>query len=153
MLSLIFDFIFVRSKISASTKYERFNRKSYIWTMLFALPALSVGNVAARSNESIADFAKLASLVLAVFVIIWSIRRLRNAGKSGWWSLALIPPVTIFLIGYSAITPRLKEYSDRGLYMYGIQSKGFWRIALIVLISVFLIYLTVLYATFLSDGL
>ena len=139
--------------MSASTRHTHFNRKSYIWTMLFALPALSVGNIVARSNESIADFAKLASLVLAVFVIVWSIRRLRNAGKSGWWSIALIPPATIFLLAYSAITPSLKEYSDSGLYMYGIRAKGFWRISSIVAISIFLIYLTALYVTFLTDGL
>ena len=137
----------------SSTKQERFNRKSYIWTMFFALPALSIGNVVARSSESIADFAKLTSLALAVFVIIWSIRRLRNVGKSGWWSLALIPPATIFLLAYSAITPSIKEYSDSDLYLYGIRAKGFWRISLIVAISLLLVYLTALYITFLTDGL
>jgi uncharacterized membrane protein YhaH (DUF805 family) len=131
----------------------KMDRKSYIWTMLFALPAFAISNVTARSNESVADFAKIISLVLAVFVVIWSIRRLRNIGKSGWWSLALIPPATIFLVIYSAITPGHKEYSDGGLYMYGIRAKGFWKIAFIVVVTIFLLYLTVLFATFLTDGL
>lgn len=138
--------------MSTDTKTARFNRKSYFWTMLFTLPAFSVGNIAARSAELIAGFAQLTSLIFAIFIVIWSIRRLRNAGKSGWWSFALIPPATIFLLGYELFAPSLKENTDTGLYMYGIRAKG-WRILPIVLISLLMVYLAFLYATFLTDGM
>jgi len=120
--------------------------------MLFTLPAFSISNIAARSDESIADFAKLTSLVLITFIIIWSVKRLRDAGKSSWWSLALIPPATIFLLIYGVLARSSENHPSSGLYIYGIRSKGFWKITSIATISLFLIYLSVLYITFLSDG-
>lgn len=139
--------------MSANTKATRFNRKSYFWTMLFVLPALSIGNIIAREDELFAGVARLTSLVLLVLFVVWSIRRLRNAGRSAWWSFAVIPPATIILLGYSLFAPSSKEHTDTGLYMYGIRAKGIWRISLIVLISIFLIYLSALYITGLTDGL
>lgn len=136
-----------------SSKSSRQNRKSYLLTMLFLLPAVSLSNIAARSDEMIAGIAKIAALILVVYLAIWSARRLRNAGKSAWWTLALIPPATIFLLLYNFFAPSSRENTDTSLYMYGIRAKGFWRIAGIAAISLFLAYLVVLFATFLTDGL
>jgi uncharacterized membrane protein YhaH (DUF805 family) len=121
--------------------------------MLFTLPALSVGNVVARSDELVAGFAKLTSLVLLVLAVVWSVRRLRNAGKSGWWSFAIIPPATILLLGYNFFATSSKENTDTALYVYGIRAKGFWRLSCIIIVSIFLAYLSALYLTFLTDGL
>lgn len=134
-------------------KEAKMNAPSYFFTMLFALPALSLSNVLARSNELISGFAVVASLVLLVFVVIWSIRRLRNSGRSAWWAFALIPPATILLLIYNFFAPSSKEYPSSGFYMYGIRAKGFWRILLIVGVSLSLAYLIILYITFLTDGL
>jgi uncharacterized membrane protein YhaH (DUF805 family) len=134
-------------------KEAKMNAPSYFFTLLFALPALSLGNLLGNSDELIAGFARVASLVLLIFVIIWTIRRLRNAGKSAWWTFALIPPATILLLIYNFFAPSSKEYPRSGFYMYGIRAKGFWRILLIVGISLFLAYLSILYITFLTDGM
>lgn len=134
-------------------KEAKMNAPSYFFTMLFALPALSLSNVISRSGELFAPAGAITSIVLLIFTIIWSIRRLRNAGRSAWWAFALIPPATILLLIYNFFAPSSKEYPSSGFYMYGIRAKGFWRILLIVGISLFLAYLIILYTTFLTDGM
>jgi len=134
-------------------KEGKMNAPSYFFTMLFALPALSLGNVIARSDELFAPAGAITSVILLIFTIIWSIRRLRNAGRSAWWTFALIPPATILLLIYNFFAPSSKEYPSSGFYMYGIRARGFWRILLIVGISLFLAYLIILYITFLTDGM
>lgn len=134
-------------------KESKMNAKSYFLTMIFALPALILGRAAGNSDELIAGVARIVTLLLLVFIIIWTIRRLRNSGRSAWWTFALIPPATIFLLGYCFLAPSSKDHSDNSLHMYGIRAKSWWRITLIVFISLLLAYLSVLYYTFLSDGL
>lgn len=134
-------------------KESKMNARSYFYTMLFALPTLSLGNFVGNTDELISGIARIFSLILLVFVIVWTVRRLRNAGKSSWWALALIPPATIFLIIYGLFAPSSSEHTERHLHMYGIRAKGFWRIAIITLISIFLLYLVLLYTTFLTDGM
>lgn len=129
------------------------NAKSYASTMLFILPAFSLGNLVARSGEFIAGFGVLTSVVLLIFIVLWNARRLQNAGRSAWWTLALIPPATIFLLGHNLLASSKIEHADNKLYIYGIRAAGFWRITLISLVSLFLVYLSALYLTFLMDGL
>lgn len=134
-------------------KKSKMNRLSYFLTMLFVLPAFVLGRTAGNSDELIAGVARILTLTLLVFIIVWTVRRLQNAGKSGWWTFALIPPATIFLLAYCFFAPSSEEQSSKGVSIYGITAKGFWRIASIVIISIFIVYISALYATFLSDGL
>lgn len=134
-------------------KTSRMNNKSFVLTMLFVLPALVLGRAVGNSDEFINVIAQFITLTLLVFLIIWIICRLRNTGRSAWWTFALIPPATIFLLVYCLFAPSSKDQTDKSLYPYGIRAKGFWRILLIVLISIFLLYLSALYFTFLSDGI
>lgn len=134
-------------------KESKMNAKSYFFTMVFALPALVLGRTIGNSDEFIAGLAQIITLVLLVFIVVWTVRRLRNAGRTAWWTFALIPPATIFLLGYCFFAPTSNKYSDEGIHLYGIRTKGFWRIALVVIISILLIYLSALYFTFLTDGL
>ena len=134
-------------------KEAKMNASSYFFTMLFALPALSLSNVIARSDELFAPAGAITSVVLLILIIIWSIRRLRNSGRSAWWAFTLIPPATIFLLVYSFFAPSSKDYPSAGLHMYGIRTKGFWRILAIVLISLLLAYLIMLFTVFLTDGM
>lgn len=134
-------------------KTSRMNNKSFALTMLFVLPAFVLGRAVGNSDEFINVLAQFITLTLLVFLIIWTIRRLRNSGRSAWWTLALLPPATIFLLAYCLFAPSSKEHTDKSLYPYGIRAKGVWRIISIVLISIFLLYLSALYFTFLSDGL
>jgi len=66
---------------------------------------------------------------------------------------SLIPPATIFLLGYCLAASSSKDNYDEKLYMYGIRTNGARRILLIILISLFLAYLSSLYITFMADGL
>jgi uncharacterized membrane protein YhaH (DUF805 family) len=134
-------------------KEAKMNAPSYFFTMLFALPALSLSNVISRSDELFAPVGAITGFVLLVLTVIWSVRRLRNSGKSAWWAFALIPPATILLLIYNLFAPSSSEHPNYGFYMYGIRAKGFWRILLIVSISLFLAYLIALYITFLTDGM
>jgi uncharacterized membrane protein YhaH (DUF805 family) len=134
-------------------KESKMNARSYFYTMLFALPTLSLGNFVGNTDELISGIARILSLIILVFVIVWTVHRLRNAGKSGWWAFALIPPATILMIIYGLFAPSSPEHTERHLYIYGIRAKGLWRIMAITLISIFLLYMILLYVTFLSDGL
>jgi uncharacterized membrane protein YhaH (DUF805 family) len=134
-------------------KETKMNAKSYFFTIVLALPALALGRTVGNSDEFIAGIAQIISLILLVFIIIWTIRRLRNAGRSRWWTFALIPPATIILLAYCFFASSSEEHKSKIISFYGITAKGFWRIASIVVISIFLAYISAIYATFLSDGL
>ncbi|OGL30915.1 hypothetical protein A3F37_00540 [Candidatus Saccharibacteria bacterium RIFCSPHIGHO2_12_FULL_41_12] len=133
-------------------KVSTMNAKSYTASMLFVFPTFALCNTVAGSDEFIAGFAKPLSLILVIPIIIWTARRLRNTGHSGWWTLALIPPTTILLLPYALFAPSKPEHASKAFYMFGIRAKG-WRIGLIVVIAILLTYLTGLFITFLSDGL
>lgn len=133
-------------------KASRMNRLSYFFTMLFALPAISLGNLVARTDSFIAGFGVLGTLVLLPFLIIWTARRLRNSGHSAWWALGLIPPFTIFLLLFAIFAPEKSDSTEKSLYIYGVRAKG-WRILPIVLITLFLAYMMILFMAGLSDGL
>lgn len=147
--------------MSDNTNKTRLSRKSYGWTMLFALPAFllgaNLGNAyTGTPNEEmgVVAFARTTSLVLVVFIILWTIRRLHDANRSGWWSLFLLPPATLFFLLYVILAPGTSEKNKWGdepnqTRIFGIKIKGAARIAWITILSLFMIYLSVLYASFL----
>mgnify|MGYP003554684337 CR=1 FL=1 len=135
------------------TKEEKMNAKSFTATTLIVLPVISLGNLLGASDWFIAGFASIAAFVLMCFFIVWNVSRLRNAGKTSWWALALIPPLTLPLILYNCYASSAPQYKDKSLYMYGIRFEGFWRILLVVSITLFLVYLFMLFMTFLNDDL
>lgn len=130
---------------------SKMNRLSYFLTMLFVLPAISLGNLVARTESFIAGLGVLGTLVLLPFLTLWTIRRLRNAGQSSWWAIALIPPFTVFLLIFTFFAPTRGEENPH-VFMYGIQAKG-WRLLPIILITLFLVWLVIVFAAGLSDGL
>lgn len=123
------------------SKSSKMNRKSYSLTMLFMWPALALSRAAGVSSSFIAPLSQIIAMVLLVYIIIWTIRRLKNTAKSAWWTLALIPPGTIFILAYCCFAHSSDDHQDKHLYMYGIRAQGFWRIAAIVLISMLLLYI------------
>lgn len=133
-------------------KTSRMNRLSYFLTMALLLPAISLGNLVARTESFIAGFGVIGSLILLPMLIIFTIRRLRNSGHSAWWTIALIPPFTIFLLLFNFFAPTDEKHGNKGVYIYGLQPRG-WKLLPIVLISLFLIYLILLFVAGLSDGL
>lgn len=133
-------------------KSSRMNRSSYFLTMLFVLPAFSLGNLVARTDSFISGFGILGTLILLPFLVLWVMRRLRNSGHSSWWAIALIPPATIFLILFTLFAPSQEKYESKEVYVYGVRAKG-WRLLPIILISLFLLYLILLFMAGLSDSL
>lgn len=139
----------------------RLNIKSYFWTMLFAFPALCLGislantlTATGNADLNIGAFARVTSLFLAALVVIWTVKRLHDANKSGWWSLLLLPPATLFFLIYLFFLSGSKEANrwgnpDKGILIYGIRFRGFIRGVWIVLVSIFMIYLIGLYSSFL----
>lgn len=147
--------------MSKKVKQSRSNRKSFLLTMLFALPAFVMGTSLVNKlagttfdSSGLSAFPKLTSFILAIFIVVWTIRRLHDASKSGWWSLLLLPPATLFFLIYAAATPSKSEENEWGqstekLSIFGIRARGGWRITGITLLALFLTYLGLLYSSFL----
>ncbi len=147
--------------MSEHSNKARLNQISYFWTMLFAFPAFSAALSLARSvegtvdsNMNVATFARATSIVLVVFIILWSVRRLHDGNKSGWRALFLLPPATLFFLIYLWILPSTKGENRWGeesriSRIYGIRFKGGSRIAGIVSVTLFMIYLSGLFFSFL----
>jgi uncharacterized membrane protein YhaH (DUF805 family) len=144
-----------------NTNQSRFSRKSYGWTILFVLPAFLLGanlgnafNGTPNEELGVVAFARLTSLVIAVFIVLWTIKRLHDANKSGWWSLLLLPPATLFFLVYVLLVPGTSNKNRWGdtsneSRVFGIKAIGIGRIASITLLVMFMFYLSALYASFL----
>jgi len=119
--------------------------------MLFALPTFVTANMLARNQnaQEFAGFAMLVALALAVPIVYWTIQRLHDANKTGWFALALVPPFTIFLLAYTLAASSTGE--NTALSFFGIRLKGAWRIIAAVATALFMTYLTALFVTFLTD--
>jgi len=147
--------------MSDQRKQSRFNRDSFITNSVFFLPAIffgiALGNTHSDSEfaQGLAGIARVVTLVLIILYIRFTIRRLHDANRSGWFSFFLIPPFTLPLLIYLFVatkdTPNKWGEPTKGLTMFGIRAKG-WRIAGIVPIALFIIYLSVLFATFALTG-
>ncbi len=147
--------------MSDQIKQSRLNRTSYLLNSLFFVPVISFGRALGNANtdseftSGMITVAQLFTLILLIPYIGFTIKRLHDANRSGWFSFALIPPFTIFLWVYLLIAGD-KDTNKWGkpsseLVIFGLRVRG-WRIAIITLIAIFLAYLVVLFATFLFDS-
>lgn len=147
--------------MSDQQNQSRQNRKSFILNSLFFLPAIVtgiwLGNAHSNSEftQGMMSIARISALILVVFYIRFTIRRLHDAGKSGWFSFLLLPPATLFFLIYLFLAhksqPNKWGEPASALRIFGIRAKG-WRIAGIVPIAIFLLYLAGLFATFFFDS-
>lgn len=147
--------------MSDQQKQSRQNRKSFILNSLFFLPVIvigiSLGNARPNSDftQGMMGIAQLVTLVLACIYIRFTVRRLHDAGRSGWFSFLLIPPATLFFLIYLffAQKPEPNKWGSpvSELKMFGICAKG-WRIAGIVIVAILMLYLAGLFAAFLFDS-
>jgi uncharacterized membrane protein YhaH (DUF805 family) len=80
------------------------DRKSYAISMLFVFPLFIISTALGRAYDSapyeteqgFASMARMVALALMVVVVVWTIRRLHDAGHLDGFSLLLIPPATLF---------------------------------------------------------
>lgn len=143
------------------TSKKRLNQKSYLITMTFTLPAFIAANSYGRTLESQPDefmqsfsgIARIVALILGVFIVVWTIKRLHDLGRNGWFALLLLPPLTIFLLVYALFAPSKDENrwgaSSQQWSFFGIRLKGTWRIITAIIVGIFMIYLAGLFLTFL----
>lgn len=133
-------------------KSSQTNRKSYFVSTLFIMPVLVLGNTLVQNKSSFSEAGVVTTIMLLPLFITLTSRRLINSGHSPWWSIALLPPFTIFPILFALIAPTNKElFRDYSLYIFGIRAKGL-KLIPVVIISLILTYLSILFVVFLSDG-
>ncbi len=145
---------------------KRLNRKSYVLSMVFALPVIVIGRIVGVAYidgaegefyQNFSAFAQLVTYVLLIPVIVWTVKRLHDLNKSGWFSLLIIPPFAILLLPYLLFTPGMKDENKWGepnkqLSFFGIRLKGLWRIISAALVGLLLLYFMLLFLTFLLDN-
>ncbi len=144
----------------ATNNKKRLNAASYTLNILFIFPLLALSNFLWRGESShvvaiefIGGAAVISGIVCYILAFVWSVRRLHDLGRRGWWSILFLPPFTILFVPYLCLTSGESEsnrYGDatKGIRMFGIRAKGGWRITGIVLIALFVVYLCTLYLTF-----
>jgi len=139
-------------------KDKRLNRVSYIINILITAPVLSLGIAIGRSAEysqydyerGVAFMAQIISMVFAAIVVIWTVRRLHDTGNSGWFSLLLIPPFTIFLWAYLLVVNYDKSENNKWgkhsevLRLFGIKATNIWRLLAIMGIILMMTFFWVL---------
>lgn len=131
---------------------------------MFTFPVLVIGIAVGRSAEyaayddqkGVAYIIQTISIVLAVIVVVWTIRRLHDIGKKGWYSFLLIPPFTIFFLIYLLVVSDHKtenkwgEHSD-ALRVFGIEASNIWRLLGIMMLVLFMTFLGLLFFGILSS--
>lgn len=144
----------------AVNKNKRMNMKSYAINLLFLLPLTVISNIISRSDPSrinafelIAVPTILSGTIGIITLFVMSVRRLHDIGKSGWWALFFLTPLTIVFIPLIALADGQSSENrygavPKGIRIFGIRAKGAWRIVSIVLLGVFVAYLVALYLTF-----
>lgn len=147
--------------MSDQQKQSRQNRKSFITNSLFFLPPIVtgiwLGNAHSNSDftQGMMGIARIVALVLVGIFIRFTVSRLHDAGRSGWFSFLLIPPATLFFLIYLFFAEKTETNKwgepTSELQIFGIRAKG-WRIVGIVLVAVLLLYLAGLFATFFFDS-
>ena len=116
-----------------------------------------LGNAHSDSDftQGMMGIARIVALVLVGIYIRFTVRRLHDAGRSGWFTFFLLPPATLFFLIYlftaQHIAPNRWGEPTSELRMFGVRAKG-WRIVGIVLIAIVLFYLAGLFATFFFDS-
>lgn len=118
---------------------------------------ISLGRAQSDSDftQGIMGVARILSLILTVIFIRFTIRRLHDANRSGWFSFFLLPPATLFFLIYLFIATGSEENkwgrSVAELRVFGIRAKG-WAIIGVVLFGLLFAYAAGLFATFLFDS-
>ncbi len=111
------------------------------------------GNQTDEFMQSFSGFARLIALTLGVLIAVWTVRRLHDLGRSGWYAFFLIPPFTAFLLAYVLFIPNKDEnkwgVASRHWSLFGIKLKGAWRLIAAALVAVIMLYLAGLFTTFL----
>ncbi len=145
--------------MSTKITRSRLNRISYLIDILITLPVLGIGIAVGRSLEyvtyddqrGVAFIAQLISMILAVTVIVWTIRRLHDIGRQGWFSFFLVPPFTIFFLIYLLLAPHQEVENKWGkhsktLRIFGIEAKNTWSLIGIMILVLLMTFLgTILY--------
>jgi uncharacterized membrane protein YhaH (DUF805 family) len=123
--------------------------------MLVTVPVLSIGTAVGRSAEyvqydeerGLAFIAQVISIALAAIVVVWTVRRLHDIGKTGWFSFLLIPPFTVFLWAYLLIANYDKNENNKWgnhsekLRLFGIEATNLWRLFAIMTIVLLMTFL------------
>lgn len=122
--------------------------------MMFTFPVLVIGIAVGRMAEyvthddqkGVAYMIQTISLVLAVIVVVWTIRRLHDIGKKGWYSFLLLPPFTIFFLIYLLVVSDRKTENKWGehseaLRVFGIEASSIWRLLAIMALVLFMVLL------------
>lgn len=143
---------------SKSLNKKRMDRKSYVISMLFVFPLFIISTALGRAYDSapyeteqgFASLARIVALALMVVVVIWSIRRLHDIGRSGWFSLLLIPPATLFFVIYTLVASAKNEDNKWGVAstqvrVFGIKAKGVIRISSIVLLALLTSFISLVF--------
>lgn len=150
--------------MTTKIKTTRLNKISYLINIIVTLPVLVIGIAIGRSYEyvayddqkGVASIAQLISLVLAVIVVTWTIRRLHDIGKKGWYSFFLIPPFTVFFLIYLLVKSDQKTENKWGehsesLRIFGIEANNIWRLLGIMAIVLFMTFLGMIFYGVLSS--
>lgn len=137
---------------------KRMDRKSYLISMLFVFPLFIISTALGRAydyapyetEQGFASMARIVALTLMVVVVVWSIRRLHDIGRSGWFSLLLIPPATLFFVIYALVAPAKNENNKWGdettqVRVFGIKAKGVFRITSIVLTALLTSFISIVF--------
>lgn len=127
---------------ATKTSRKRLNNISYFLNVLLLFPVLvlgiSVGRVPSTEAHTTGEMGLIfiiqsISLLLIIPLAVWSVRRLHDIGKSGWFALFLIPPATIFLLIYlcaagydKSENSKWGEHSEK-LRLFGIEITNVWR--------------------------
>lgn len=148
---------------NTTTPNKRLNQKSYLLTMIFTLPAFVAANLYARTSENQSDefmlsfvgIARIVALSLAVFIVLWTVKRLHDLGRSGWFAFLLVPPFMIFLLVYLLVLPSKAENKwgapSRQWSFFGIKLKGVGRVFAATALGIFMLYLAGLFLTYLAQ--
>lgn len=149
---------------ATKTSRKRLNNISYFLNVLLLFPVLvlgvSLGRVSTAENLTDGEaglifIVQTISLLLVIPLVIWSIRRLHDIGKSGWFALFLIPPATMFLLVYlcaagydKSENSKWGERSDK-LRLFGIEITNVWRsIAAFMVIAATILLGFIFYAAY-----
>ena len=137
---------------------KRMDQRSYLLSMLFVFPLFIISTALGRAYDSapyeteqgFASMARMVALALMVVVVVWTTRRLHDAGRSGWFSLLLIPPATLFFLIYALVAPAKNEDNKWGeastqVRVFGIKAKGVLRITGIVFIAIFASFVSLVF--------
>lgn len=140
------------------------DRKSYLISTILTLPLFIISTALGRvydaapyeSDQGFASLAQIVAMILMVVIAVWTVRRLHDIGRSGWFSLLLIPPATLFFLIYTLITPSKDEGNKWGdkstqVRVFGIKTNGVLKVIAITLIALVLSFISLVFYSVLIE--